>query len=401
MIKVKSISVKPDTVAINRGGTATLRATLSPENATNQTLNWTSSNPGVATVNDGVVTGISVGNTFVSARTTDGSDVVSSCVVWVTDDILVSSITVNYPRKILGVGNDCFLEAVISPSNATNCEIKWVSDNPGVATVNPVSGHVYAQGTGTTTIRAIPKDYSGKEGCCKITVTTPRIKAILDNIQNCSNSIIYDSRKNICVELALQMITDNYELSFVSGVLANIMSEGDLGQFEIYGKDYTHYLDTDLRGPNYYSNNFSGKTIMEVNFQEVLDMIYDLKTRSNNSAYIDGKRVGFGLGCIQWSFTRTYKLADFYKEEAGESTTITTEQAISAEVKMVIYELSFGAYKSIEPSWRNSCININSSEAAYIAGSTICQIYVVPGDTANQMEIRGKRAKAIYEAINV
>ena len=172
MIKVKSILVKPDTVAINRGGTATLRAILTPENATNQNLLWTSSNPGVATVNDGVVTGISVGNTFVSARTTDGSDVVSSCVVWVTDDVLVSSITLNYQSKILGVGDDFFLNETIYPSNATNCEIKWVSDNPSVATVNPISGLVCAQGEGTTTIRAIPKDYSGNEGCCEVTVVT-------------------------------------------------------------------------------------------------------------------------------------------------------------------------------------------------------------------------------------
>ena len=73
------------------GQTATLNATISPSNATNKTVSWASSNPAVATVNNGVVTAVGNGTATITARTTDGSNKSATC-----------SVTVDFPIKEIG-----------------------------------------------------------------------------------------------------------------------------------------------------------------------------------------------------------------------------------------------------------------------------------------------------------
>ena len=233
------------------------------------------------------------------------------------------------------------------------------------------------------------------------------IQQILENIQNCSNTVIPANKKNICVAISRCMLSNGYELAFVVGLLANIVFEGSVGKFESsnYGvnpkPDYLTYMDTEYNGVNFYLNNYSGKTIMEVNVQTVWSMLNELKTQSNNTWVIGNSRVGFGLGSIQWTFGRAYSLACLYKDNAGGSINITTEQAISAEVSMLMNELSSSSYSWIVANWRNNCANnTNSLNAAKLSGSMLCHHYLIPYNTNEQASIRASRAEAIYSAIN-
>ena len=84
IIHVTGVTVSPSTETVAVGSTATLTATVAPNDATHQEVNWTTSDADVATVDDaGVVTGVAAGTATITATTVDGS-FTSSCTVTVS-----------------------------------------------------------------------------------------------------------------------------------------------------------------------------------------------------------------------------------------------------------------------------------------------------------------------------
>ncbi len=250
---------------------------------------------------------------------------------------------------------------------------------------------------------------TGSGGCVGSTTNYQNtyIDRILCNIKNSSNTIIPSNKKDICVAITRCMLYNGYEVAFVAGLLANIVFEGSVGKFESSNyvanpkPDYLQYMDTEYNGLNFYLNNYSNKTIMEVNVQTVWEILEDLKTRSNNTWEIGNSRVGFGLGSIQWTFGRAHTLMSLYKDRVGNSTTITNEEAISAEVSMIINELQSSSYNWIISEWRRNCENnSNSLSAANLAGSTLCYNYLIPYNIAEQARKRGTRAEEIYSLMS-
>lgn len=81
-INVESVALDQGTLALTEGDTATLAATVSPDNATNKTVTWASDNEEVATVADGVVTAVAAGSANITATTEDGGHT-ATCTVTV------------------------------------------------------------------------------------------------------------------------------------------------------------------------------------------------------------------------------------------------------------------------------------------------------------------------------
>ena len=160
-------------------------------------------------------------------------------------------------------------------------------------------------------------------------------------------------------------------------------------------------MDTEYNGTNYYLNNFSGKTIMEVGVDATYHMLCELAERSNNSWVVGDSRVGFGLGCIQWTFERTFNLVEIYRKINGVQDAITQEQAGKAEGLMVLRELRSYKFKNIVDDWRNAnSANLSSADAASAAGRDLCQKYLSPEDkTGSIANTRANHAPAIYSAI--
>ena len=71
-IHVDSISIDPTELSIQVGETYTFTARLSPENATDKAVSWSSINPAVATVSDGTVTAVAEGSSIIIATSHDG-----------------------------------------------------------------------------------------------------------------------------------------------------------------------------------------------------------------------------------------------------------------------------------------------------------------------------------------
>jgi hypothetical protein len=138
------------------GSTQQLTATVTPSNASNQNVVWSSSDSSVATVSaGGLLTMTGAGTAQVTVTTVDGN---RSASVSVTGTALpVTSISVSPTTAQLLPGASLSLITTLLPANATNQNLVWNSSNPAVATVSP-GGLVTAADIGSTTITVTTVD---------------------------------------------------------------------------------------------------------------------------------------------------------------------------------------------------------------------------------------------------
>ena len=178
---VTGITLDQENLTLPLINTYTLSATVQPENASDKSLEWTSSNENVAKVDEnGKVTAIGVGEATITATAKDGSGVEASCKVTVPPQ-LVTRIILDKTDITLTPGEMDSLIAKVSPVLATNGEVTWSSSDENVATVEHVKtestlidlkheGKVTAVGPGEATITVTAKDDSGTTATCKVTV---------------------------------------------------------------------------------------------------------------------------------------------------------------------------------------------------------------------------------------
>ena len=186
---VTSITLNKTTLSLQTGQSETLTATVKPDNATDKTVSWTSSNTSVATVtSSGKVTAISKGSATITCTANDGSGVKATCLVTVTDPIIkVTSITLNKTSLSLETGQNETLTATVKPDNATDKTVTWSSTPTGIVTVD--NGKVTAISKGSATITCTAKDGSGVNATCEVTVKDPEPDGYTD-ISQYSN-IVY------------------------------------------------------------------------------------------------------------------------------------------------------------------------------------------------------------------
>jgi len=169
--KVKKIKLNKTSITIYVGETYKLKATVSPSNASNKKVTWSSSNKKVATVSSsGKITAKKAGTATITVKAKDGSGKKATCKVTVKKPTKVSKIKLSKTSVKLTVGNTTTVKATVSPSKATNKSVSWSSSNKSVATVSS-KGKITAKKAGTATITCKAKDGSGKKAKVKVTVT--------------------------------------------------------------------------------------------------------------------------------------------------------------------------------------------------------------------------------------
>lgn len=180
---VYSITLDKSALEITVGKTATLKATISPENATYKTVKWTSSDETIAKVDSkGIVTAVKEGTATITAASEKYSNKTASCTITVkaattepTENpepsaVLVTTITLNKTTTEITVGNNETLTVTeVLPSNATDKTVTWSSADNAIATVDE-NGKVTAVAAGRVKITATANDGSGIKGECEVTV---------------------------------------------------------------------------------------------------------------------------------------------------------------------------------------------------------------------------------------
>ena len=179
---VTNLSLNKAIASVEAGKSLTLKPTVSPSDAHDKGVIWSSSDESVASVNSsGVVTGITEGSATIIATAKTNLNVSASCKITVTPakdtTVRVTKVKLNKTKATLVKGQKLTLKPTISPSKATNKKLTWSSSNKKVAKVD-AKGVVTAIGKGTATITVKTKD-GGKKATCKITVNNPpKVKSL-------------------------------------------------------------------------------------------------------------------------------------------------------------------------------------------------------------------------------
>ena len=178
-VQVTSITLNPKTLTINKiGKKETITAEVMPENAANKNLTWSSDNKSVATVSQtGEVTAKANGTATITATAADGSGVEETAKVTVNDPDEAPA--VNVERIILEpdsltfdtIGDEKTITAKVEPSNASNPNVVWKSEDETIAKVSK-EGTVTSVADGETTVIAEAADGSGIEAKAAVKVDT-------------------------------------------------------------------------------------------------------------------------------------------------------------------------------------------------------------------------------------
>lgn len=164
------VTLSESSLSLIVGGSHNLVATISPPDAADKSVTWTSSDPSVAAVSGGgQVTALKAGTATITVRTNEGS-FTATCSVTVSN-VAATGVTIDKSSISLMVGGTSQITAAVSPSNAFDKSVTWTSSDPSVATVDG-SGLVTAVKAGTTVITVTTNDGSYTR-TCSVTVSVP------------------------------------------------------------------------------------------------------------------------------------------------------------------------------------------------------------------------------------
>ncbi len=165
VIHVEGIRLDKTTAELTVGSELTLIATVTPENATDKSYTFSSSNTAVASVNnEGKVSAIGAGEATITVATTDGNKT-AACIITVKEAVIsVDSVAFADAETTLYPGETKTLSVSVLPENATNKAVTFDSSDKGVATIDE-TGKVTALQAGETTITVTSVDGNKTDTC--------------------------------------------------------------------------------------------------------------------------------------------------------------------------------------------------------------------------------------------
>lgn len=179
-IQATSIKLDKQTNEITTGESFTLTYKIEPENTTNKSVSWKTSDENIATVSkDGLVTAVSDGDVTITVSLGNLSD---ECKVKIKP-IKVSGIILDKTSITLERTEKQILTATVLPENAKNKNITWSSSNEKIAKIDN-DGNIEAISIGNAIITATTKDGNFKAECAIIVkpISVKNIKLFPDNL---------------------------------------------------------------------------------------------------------------------------------------------------------------------------------------------------------------------------
>ncbi|GKX68173.1 leucine-rich repeat domain-containing protein [Inconstantimicrobium mannanitabidum] len=259
-IGVTSVKLNKVAATLTVGSKDNLVTTVSPSNATNKAIKWTTSNAKIATVDaTGKVTAVSTGKVKITATTVDGSKV-ASCNVTVNPVVKVTSVKMYQTSLTLNVGGGSFLEIMVLPTNATNREIKLTSSNVKVATVDNM-GIIRAVGVGKAKITVTTVD-GKKTASCNVTVN-PAIKVTSVKLSKTTDTLTVGGKDNLSATIAPSNAT-NKEIKWTTSN-AKIATVDATGKVTAVGVGKAKITATTVDGSKIASCNITVNPVAIIN----------------------------------------------------------------------------------------------------------------------------------------
>ena len=228
VVEVESVSLNKSEMTLTEGESETLAATVTPENAENKSIKWSSNNEAVATVDaNGTVTAKSAGTAVITATSTNGKS--ASCTVKVEKkQIPVTEVRLSESTVGIVEGSTYKLTATVLPENTTDSKsVSWSSSNSEVATVD-ANGTVTAKRAGTAVITATSTN--GKTAGCTVTVEKKQIPVTEVRLSESTVGIVEGSTYKLTATVLPENTTDSKNVSWSSNneAVATVDANGNV-----------------------------------------------------------------------------------------------------------------------------------------------------------------------------
>ena len=218
-VDVTGVSLDQSELSIELGKTATLKATVTPGNATNKNVSWSSDDEDVATVEDGVVTAKAIGTATITVTTEDQGKT-ATCAVTVTEpapkktfnlvkdvadladgdkviiaaaefDAAMSTVQNNNNRGQVSITKD--EESILEVDNLQIFTLE-ATETENVYAFNTGDGYIYAASSGSNYLRT--QTTNDANGEWKITITSAGVASMVAQGSNTRNTLKYNSTNN-------------------------------------------------------------------------------------------------------------------------------------------------------------------------------------------------------------
>ena len=257
--QASSITLNMTEVSLKALETAELSVEILPATTTNKVVTWKSDNEAIATVDaNGMVTAIAVGETTITATTTDGSNLSAYCKVTVIPT-LANSITLDKTEVSFKANETVTLTPTILPATTTNTVVVWTTTDEKVAVVD-ANGVVTAIGVGEATITATTTDGSNLSASCAVTVLPTPGDVNNDAVINVTDvmtvaSYILGRTVDVFIFEAADITEDSkINITDIVGIVNIILTNDDINEVSQQAQRAQQaYAD----GNSFYINDFS------------------------------------------------------------------------------------------------------------------------------------------------
>ena len=260
--KVVVTAVKPTSIALNMpeldlevADTYQLEYTVGPEFATADDVQWESSDNAVATVENGLVTAVSVGEAVITVKCNDNS-LAATCQVRVLgeiEEVSVTAIELANPEMALSVGGEMSLVWTVVPANATNKNVEFSVEGDCISIDE--KGNVVGLEPGQAVVTISATDGSGVKAECNVTVTQDvSVKAVIVKTPNGTDLQVGET-----LQLAVSFVPENATPVSVSWTMSD--DDYEYAQVDQNGLMTGLYTESFLSDPN---NDMSPKAWKQV-----------------------------------------------------------------------------------------------------------------------------------------
>lgn len=260
-VPIASIELSPAQAELPVGEELSLHVKVLPVNADDKTLVWSSSNPQVATVTDGVVKGVNVGTTTIKVATVDGEKS-ALCKVTVKS-VTVDHIILSAHSLVLVAGQQRQIIATVLPEEAKERNVTWTSSDNNIATVD-AHGQVTGKKSGTAIINAMSVANPQIYASCNLAVVNPedQVFTVVSNKGRVAENGYISSDVNTLFEngssdpvrlISFEILSQGGELivsDHQTRIIATGMQQRHQAQIKKVYRPYVRYI-FELKGKRY------------------------------------------------------------------------------------------------------------------------------------------------------